>query len=60
MEWIINNKEWVFSGVGVAAISIIVGVLRSLIKKNKADRIVNMTGKNVTYIENNHGDINIK
>lgn len=26
MEWIIANKEWVFSGIGVFAISLIIGI----------------------------------
>jgi hypothetical protein len=29
LEWIMKNKEWVFSGIGVAALSVIIGWLRS-------------------------------
>jgi len=28
MEWLIENKEWVFSGIGVFALTLIVTVLR--------------------------------
>ena len=35
MEWIINNKEWLFSGVGVV---IIVAVIRYLWTKSKTKK----------------------
>ena len=27
MDWILNNKEWIFSGIGVAVIVAIVGLV---------------------------------
>lgn len=34
IDWILKNKEWVFSGVGIVAISVSVKVLFSLLSKN--------------------------
>lgn len=35
MNWIINNKEWIFSGIGVAIISLIISLFRNKIQKLK-------------------------
>ena len=37
IEWILNNKEWIFSGVGVAAISTCIGWLIWRHKKSSVD-----------------------
>lgn len=33
MEWIINNKEWIFSGIGIFFITIIIGIIKIISKK---------------------------
>ncbi|MBJ6977164.1 MULTISPECIES: hypothetical protein [Vibrio] len=55
MDWLIENKEWVFSGVGVLVMSIIFsyflktyktnGIKQSITSGNSA---LNVQGKNVT------------
>lgn len=35
IEWIINNKEWVFSGIGVSILSIII----TLFKKKSFNQV---------------------
>ena len=42
LEWIIENKEWVFSGIGVAALSVIIGWLHS--KQGKGE--INIGSRN--------------
>jgi predicted tellurium resistance membrane protein TerC len=41
MEWIIANKEWIFSGIGV----FIIGVVISLLRKNQKKKTVKMKQK---------------
>jgi hypothetical protein len=53
MEWIINNKEWIFSGAGVAIISLIIGLLL----KNKSTKMKQKSGKDSINIQIN-GDYN--
>jgi len=50
MSWIIENREWVFSGVGIA----IIGVVWGLFKRNKAtntNRQVLKAGDNSNNIQ---------
>jgi len=54
MEWIINNKEWIFSGIGVFIISLL---LTKLFKKSHIQK--QKSGKNSTNYQAS-GDINIK
>ena len=35
IEWIKNNKEWLFSGAGIAAITLIIFILRHLYNAKK-------------------------
>ncbi|MEZ8157625.1 hypothetical protein ACED66_15395 [Vibrio splendidus] len=54
MNWLINNKEWIFSGVGVSAILFFI----SLFKKNSNLKQVQKSGSN----SNNYqagGDIQV-
>lgn len=37
MDWIFVNKEWVFSGIGVAIVSIVIGIITT--KRKKAHQI---------------------
>ncbi len=32
INWLINNKEWLFGGIGVAIISVILGIIKFIIK----------------------------
>lgn len=50
MQWIIDNAEWVFSGIGVFVLSGIV----ALISKNKKAKVIKMkqkSGNNSTNIQ---------
>lgn len=60
IEWIIENKEWVFSGVGVFILTIIIGLIRWILSKNKSNRNINMKGRKSIYVEKNDGKIDIK
>lgn len=56
MNWIINNAEWIFSGIGVSILGIILGFF---IKKNKENKNQNITsGKNCTNIQGGK-DVNV-
>jgi hypothetical protein len=55
MQWIIDNKEWVFSGVGVFAISLIVAFF---FKNKNFPKQTQKTGRNSTNYQA-AGDINI-
>lgn len=63
IEWINDNKEWFFSGIGVFLLTIIIGVVKMLLtrkRKNESNRIINMNGDKSVYVEKNDGKINIK
>lgn len=60
VEWIIENKEWVFSGIGIFIFTIIIGLIKWLFSKKKSNRTVNMKGDKSLYIEKNEGKIEIK
>jgi hypothetical protein len=64
IDWLITNKEWIFSGIGILILS---GVVRWIIyifkrrntsAKTESQRIINM-GDHSTYIENSEGPIEI-
>ena len=64
MEWIMNNKEWIFSGVGVVFISFVIGLLFKNKSKSTEEKSINRqttmtqkSGKNSTNIQIN-GDYN--
>ncbi|KAA6336469.1 hypothetical protein EZS27_015378 [termite gut metagenome] len=62
IEWIIKNKEWIFSGIGILFISGIGWLLKRIFckkKKSKPERTINLQGKKSVYIERNEGEINI-
>lgn len=70
MDWIINNKEWIFSGIGVVVIVGIIKYFWSARKINKTatpDNSINQsigTGINATFgsvkVENNEQNVNPK
>lgn len=35
VEWIISNKEWIFSGLGIAIISAFFAILKTNLTKEK-------------------------
>jgi len=35
MEWFISNKEWLFSGIGVFCLTLIISFLLSILKRIK-------------------------
>jgi hypothetical protein len=50
LKWIIENVKWIFSGIGVAILSILVG----LFYKNKANKSITQSiksGNNSTNIQ---------
>lgn len=55
MQWLIDNKEWVFSGAGVFLITLIIGVF---IKKKRASKQIQKSGSNSTNYQAG-GDIKI-
>lgn len=54
-DWIVQNKEWVFSGFGVAIITAIIGII---IGKKKSIRQKQKSGDNSTNYQA-AGDIKI-
>lgn len=63
LDWIVNNKDWVFSGIGVFLIGVIISVTKYFFqkkKKNESQRVINFNGDKSLYIEKNEGEINIK
>lgn len=62
MDWIIENKEWIFSGIGVLLISGLIGIINYFKRKKsvKRERVVNQSGEKSIYVEKNNGEINIK
>ena len=51
MEWIINNTEWIFSGIGVTVVSLIVGLLWKKHKSSKSTTMKQKSGNNSTNIQ---------
>jgi hypothetical protein len=41
MEWIVENKEWIFSGIGV----FVLGIIYALFKKKKKSKSIKMKQK---------------
>lgn len=61
MNWIIENKEWLFSGVGVAIVAALISFFwkkKAKSKKPDTDNSINQTiGKN---IKNKEGNVDFK
>lgn len=55
MQWIIDNKEWIFSGAGVFILSLIIGLI---IKRKSSSNQVQKSGAKSTNYQAG-GDINI-
>ena len=54
MQWILDNKEWLFSGLGIVVITIAI----SLFSKKDKSKQTQKSGKNSTNYQAG-GDINI-
>jgi hypothetical protein len=55
LNWLIQNREWLFSGIGVLAISVIAG----LFIMNKSDEKINQSIKSGTDSNNIQGGKNV-
>lgn len=55
MQWIIDNKDWVFSGAGIFIVSIIVGIF---VKNKSPSKQIQKSGSNSTNYQSG-GNINI-
>ena len=60
IEWIINNKEWFLSGLGVFLLTIVSGIVKYMFSKKNNNRTININGDKSVYVENNEGDITIE
>ena len=58
LDWLLRNKEWVFSGAGVAAIVGIIGWIRSKRHDGSALHQSQRSGSNSTNIQAGR-DVNI-
>jgi histone H3/H4 len=64
IDWLITNKEWVFSGIGILILSGVTKFIIHIFKKRNTSakmesrRTINM-GDYSTYIENSEGPIEI-
>ena len=67
MNFIVENREWIFSGIGVFFISLFIGIVRHKrkVKHNSSSDITNISrtvtqyGDKSIYIKKNNGDINM-
>ena len=39
MDWLARNKEWVFSGIGVLVLSLLIGVVRWFVTRKRHEAI---------------------
>lgn len=54
MEWLIENKEWLFSGAGI----LIIGLIAKLIKNKKSKKpIEQRSGNNSIQVNNSNGNV---
>lgn len=52
MDWIIENKEWLFSGIGLTTVSFILGLfLKKKNRKTRDHQQVISSGNNSTNIQ---------
>jgi hypothetical protein len=50
MEWILTNKEWIFSGIGVLIVSLLINVFKEK-KGLKATKMKQKSGPNSSNIQ---------
>lgn len=58
MDWIIQNKEWLFSGIGVTIIVGLIGIFIKSKLKNGSKRQIIKSGNHSTNIQGGR-DVNI-
>lgn len=58
MDWVLENKEWLFSGLAIALITLPISIARGTFTKKK-NSLIQKSGNNSTNIQVN-GDLNIK
>lgn len=51
MNWIIENKEWIFSGIGVFILGFIFTIFKKKNKKNRSIKMKQKSGSNSTNIQ---------
>jgi hypothetical protein len=54
MSWVVENAEWVFSGIGATALAIVAGIFRS--RKNENSTGGGVVVNNTIHNKNNSGD----
>ncbi|MCK5762911.1 MAG: hypothetical protein KAH05_02210 [Clostridiales bacterium] len=52
IEWILNNKEWVFSGVGVAIVVTLLAVLKRKNNSGNNQTIISGTARDIKQTNN--------
>ena len=61
ITWITENKEWLFSGIGVIILSGVFVLIRYIFfgkkKESESKRTINLNGEKSVYVENNEGEI---
>lgn len=63
MQWIVDNLEWLFGGIGVSALA---GVIGLIFKKKSNNQSIksgdnsknNQAGRDITISNNKAGDVN--
>lgn len=55
MQWIIDNKEWIFSGAGIFILSVVIGIF---VKKQYSSKQIQKSGSKSTNYQAG-GDINV-
>lgn len=65
MQWVVNNKEWVFSGIGVIILTGFISIIKAIVASKKKKNVnqsysikqINKNGENNTQIgiQNNCG-----
>lgn len=58
IDWIISNREWVFSGVGVAVVTAVLSLIRKKQDKNKDATKTATAGANSMIIQS-EGNVTI-
>lgn len=59
MNWIIENKEWLFSGIGVTIFVLLAGFFIKKWKKRSNDESANNNANSTTNLINNNVNINV-
>lgn len=56
MNWIIENQEWIFSGIGITILSVIIGLLKKFFSKNTSTETeTSAENQTINIKQNNKG-----